>query len=29
MLVLIKITYCEDGQLMWLKGHFEKFVFSR
>ena len=24
MPVLIKITYCSDGQSIWLKGHFEK-----
>jgi len=23
MLVLIKITYCRDEQLIWLAGHFE------
>jgi len=28
MLVLIKITYCRDGQLLWLQGHFEKAAFS-
>jgi len=22
--VLIKITYCRDGQLRWLEGHFER-----
>jgi len=24
MPVLIKITYCRDGQSIWLEGHFEK-----
>ena len=24
MLVLIKITYCRDGQMIWLEGHFVK-----
>jgi len=28
MLVLIKITYCRDGQLIWLDVRFEKAVFS-
>jgi len=28
MHVLIKITYCSDGQLLWLEGHFEKAAFS-
>jgi len=28
MLVLIEITYCKDGQLIWLGGHFQKAVFS-
>jgi len=23
MLILTKITYCRDGQLIWLEGHFE------
>jgi len=27
MLVLIKMTYCRDGQLIWLEGHFEKAAF--
>jgi len=25
---VIKITYCRDGQLIWLDGHFEKAAFS-
>jgi len=29
VLVLIKITYCRDGQLIWLGDHFEKAAFSR
>jgi len=28
MLVLIKITYYRDGQLIWLEGHFAKGAFS-
>jgi len=28
MLVLIKITCCRDGQLIWLAGHFEMTAFS-
>jgi len=28
MLALIKITYCKDGELIWLVGHFEKVAFS-
>jgi len=28
MPVPIKITYCRDGQSIWLKGHFEKAAFS-
>jgi len=28
MLVLIKITYCRDGQSIWLEGHFETAAFS-
>jgi len=28
MLVLIEITFCRDGQLIWLEGHFEKAAFS-
>jgi len=28
MLVLIKITYCGDGQLIWLGDHFEKVAFG-
>jgi len=27
MLVLTKITYCRDGQLIWLRGHIEKAAF--
>jgi len=29
MLVLTKITYCMDGQLICLSGHFETAAFSR
>jgi len=29
MLVLMKIIYCWDGQLIWLGGHFDKVTFSR
>jgi len=28
MLVLIKITYYRDGQLIWLEGHYAKAAFS-
>jgi len=28
MLVLFKIPYHRDGQLIWLEGHFEKAAFS-
>jgi len=28
MLVPIKLTYCRNGQLIWLEGHFEKYAFS-
>jgi len=28
MLILIKITYGTDRQLIWLGGHFEKAAFS-
>jgi len=28
MLVLTKITYCRDGQLIWLAGHVEITAFS-
>jgi len=28
MYVLIKTTYCRDGQLIWLAGHFEMATFS-
>jgi len=27
MLVLIKITYCSDGPLLWFKGRSEKAAF--
>jgi len=29
MLVLTKMTYCRDGQLICLAGHFELAAFSR
>jgi len=29
MLVLTKITYCRDEQLIWLTDHFEMAAFSR
>jgi len=28
MLVVIQITYCRDGQLIWLERHLEKAAFS-
>jgi len=29
MLVLTKITYCRDGQIVWSAGHFEMAAFCR
>ena len=26
--IVVTITYCRDGQLIWLNGHFEKVAFS-